>query len=70
MLGSPAMNATALNLALAACLALCACGRADPLPSPDVLKTQREAMDKAKATEKVLQEAAERRDTQLESQQK
>jgi hypothetical protein len=50
---------------------LCACGRSNPpAPPPDILKTQREAMDKAKATEQVLQNAAERRDAQAEQQQK
>jgi len=53
-----------------ACALLAACGRSNPQPPPDILKTQREALDKAKATEQVLKEAAERRDSQLESQQK
>jgi hypothetical protein len=56
--------------ACAACAALCACGRSDPAPPPDLLKAQREQMDRAKATEKVLQDAANRRDSQLESQAK
>jgi hypothetical protein len=52
------------------CLLLAGCGRSNPAPPPDILKTQREAMEKAKATEKVLQDAADRRDAQMESQQK
>jgi hypothetical protein len=65
------MNLPALIGATAACLLLCACGRSstDP-PPPDLLKTQRESMDKARATEKVVQDAAERRAAQMESQQK
>lgn len=55
---------------LIGCLQLQGCGRSNPEPPPDILKAQREAMDKAKATEKALQDAAEHRDTQLESQQK
>ena len=64
------MRCSRLGLACAACLALGACGRSNPQAPPDVLKTQREAMDKAKATEQVLQNAAEHRDAQIESQQK
>jgi hypothetical protein len=52
------------------CLLLQGCGRSNPEPPPDVLKAQREALEKAKGAEKVLQDAAERRDAQLESQQK
>jgi len=54
---------------LIGCLLLQGCGRANPEP-PDVLKAQREAMDKAKATEKMTLDAAERRDAQIESQAK
>jgi hypothetical protein len=54
---------------LVGCLLLQGCGRSNPEP-PDVLKAQREAMDKAKSTEKVLQDSAEHRDAQLESQTK
>ena len=53
-----------------ACVLVSGCGRSNPQPAPDILKTQREAMDKAKATEQVLQNSAERRDAQIESQQK
>jgi hypothetical protein len=53
-----------------ACLLLQGCGRSNPEPPPDILKAQREALDKAKATEKTLQDAAQQRDTQMESQQK
>jgi len=52
------------------CLLLHGCGRSNPEPPPDLLKTQREALEKTKATEKVLQDAAQRGDAQLESQQK
>ena len=55
---------------LTSCLLLADCERSNPAPPPDVLKAQREAMEKAKATEKVLQDAAERRDAQMESEQK
>jgi len=54
----------------AACFVLCACGKSNPAPPPDLLKTQREAMDRAKATEKVMQDAADRRDAQIDSQSK
>ena len=64
------MNSFRMTCVCVACLALSACGRSNPPPPPDLLKTQREAMDKAKATEQVLQNAAEHRDAQLESQQK
>jgi hypothetical protein len=52
------------------CLLLHGCGRSNPEPPPDLLKTQREALEKTKTTEKVLRDAAERGDAQLESQQK
>jgi hypothetical protein len=54
----------------ASCLVLQGCDRSNPQPPPDILKAQREALEKSKGTEKVLQDAAERRDAQLESQQK
>jgi hypothetical protein len=63
------MNSFRMTCVCVACLALSACGRSNP-PPPDLLKTQREALDRAKATEQVLQNAAEHRDAQLESQQK
>ena len=65
------MNLPAWTAATAACLVLCACGRSstDP-PPPDLLKTQRDAMDKARSTEKTIQDAADKRDAQMESQQK
>ena len=53
-----------------ACLLLQGCGRSNPEPPPDVLKAQREALEKAKAMEKTLQDAAQQRDVQMESQQK
>jgi len=72
----PAQAAVTARAGLAVCLAalaclVCACGRSstDP-PPPDLLKADREAMEKAKATEQVLQDAARRRDDQMESQQK
>ena len=46
------------------------CGRSNPEPPPDILKAQREALDKAKSMEKTLQDAAQQRDAQMESQQK
>jgi PBP1b-binding outer membrane lipoprotein LpoB len=55
---------------LIGCLLLQGCGRSNPEPPPDILKAQREAMDKAKSTDKMLQDAVERRDAQLESQAK
>ena len=55
---------------LTACLLLQGCGRSNPEPPPDVLKAQREALEKAKAMEKTLQDAAQQRDAQMESQQK
>ena len=51
------------------CLVL-GCGRSNPEPPPDVLKAQREALEKAKGMEKTLQDAAQQRDAQMESQQK
>jgi hypothetical protein len=55
---------------LSACLLLQGCGRSNPEPAPDILKVQREAMEKAKATEKVVQDAAQRRAGEMDSQQK
>ena len=55
---------------LIGCLLLQGCGRSNPERPPDILKAQREAMDKAKSTDKMLQDAVERRDAQLESQAK
>ncbi|HWY73673.1 MAG TPA: hypothetical protein VNW98_08525 [Burkholderiaceae bacterium] len=55
---------------LIGCVLLQGCGRSNPEPPPDILKAQREAMDKAKATDKMLQDAVEHRDAQLESQAK
>jgi len=57
----------------AACLAgllLQGCGRSNPPPPPDILKAQREALEKAKGLQKMELDAAERRDAQMESQQK
>ena len=45
------------------------CGRSNPEP-PDVLKQQRAAIEKAKSTEKMVQDAAQQRDAQFESQAK
>jgi hypothetical protein len=52
------------------CALLPGCGRSNPEPPPDILKAQREALDKAKSMEKTLQDAAQQRDSQIESQQK
>lgn len=46
------------------------CGRSNPEPPPDVLKAQREALEKARSTGKMMQDAAQQRDAQMESQQK
>jgi len=52
-------------------LTLQGCGRSNSEPPPpDPLKAQRQQMEKAKATEKALQDAAERQNQQIESQQK
>jgi len=55
---------------LAVCLLLGACDRPSSAPPPDLLKAQRAEMERAKATEKVMQDAAKRTDEQIESQQK
>jgi len=53
-----------------ACLSLQGCGRSNPEPPPDLLKSQREALQKAKAADQAVQDAAERQNQQIESQQK
>ncbi|MBV8208814.1 MAG: hypothetical protein JO133_02015 [Burkholderiaceae bacterium] len=53
-----------------ACLFLQGCSRSDSEPPPDLLKAQREALQKAKATDQAVQDAAERQRQQVESQQK
>ena len=53
-----------------ACLFLQGCGRSDSEPPPELLKAQRQQLEKAKGTEKALQDAAERQNQQVESQQK
>ena len=53
-----------------ACVLLQSCGRSNPEPPPDVLKAQREAMEKARSTGKMMQDAVQQRDAQMESQQK
>ena len=53
-----------------ACAFLPGCGRSNPPPPPDLLKTQREALEKAKGVDKTLQDAAASRDAQMEAQQK
>jgi len=56
---------------LLAGLLLLACGKSSTDPAgPDVLKAQREALDKAKATEQMVQDAAQKRDAQMEQQAK
>jgi len=52
----------------AVCVLLQGCGRSNPEPPPDILRAQREALEKAKATEKTLEDAAQQRDAQMESQ--
>jgi hypothetical protein len=65
------MKPTTRHLILLAGLLLAACGRSSTDPAgPDLLKTQREAMDKAKATEQVMQDAAKKQDAQMEQQAK
>jgi|HubBroStandDraft_4_1064222.scaffolds.fasta_scaffold887645_2 hypothetical protein len=68
-MGSARKRGVAAGVLLIGCVLLPGCGRSNPEP-PDVLKAQREAMEKAKATEKVMQDSAEHRDAQLESQAK
>ena len=68
-MGSARKRGVAAGVLLIGCVLLPGCGRSNPEP-PDVLKAQREAMEKAEATEKVMQDAAERHDAQLESQAK
>jgi hypothetical protein len=47
------------------------CGKSSTDPAgPDLLKAQREAMDKAKGTEQIMQDASKKQDQQLESQSK
>jgi len=59
-----------IGLALCgACVLLQSCGRSTE-PPPDVLKAQREAMEKARSTGKMMQDAVQQRDAQMESQQK
>jgi hypothetical protein len=53
-----------------ACVLLQSCSRSNPEPPPDVLKVQREAMEKARSTGKMMQDAVQQRDAQMESQQK
>jgi hypothetical protein len=52
-----------------ACTLLSACGRSTE-PPPDILKTQREDLNKAKGTEKMLLDSAERQKAEIDSQQK
>jgi hypothetical protein len=68
--GSGALREIAAGALLIACLLLQGCGRSNPPPAPDILKAQREALEKAKATEKVVQDAAQRRAGEMDSQQK
>jgi hypothetical protein len=55
---------------LVACLLLQGCGRSNPEPPPDILKAQREALEKAKGLGKMEQDAVQRRDAEMEAQQK
>ena len=52
-----------------ACVLPSACGRSTE-PPPDILKTQREDLNKAKGTEKMLLDSADRQKAQIESEQK
>lgn len=64
-----ARHALAAALCLA-CVVLQGCSRSNPQPPPDILKAQREALEKAKGMDKVLQDEAQRRGAEPESQQK
>ena len=74
MIGSSPQSAAMrrlLNVVLCgACMLLQSCGRSNPEPPPDVLKAQREALEKARSTGKMMQDAVQQRDAQMESQQK
>ena len=59
------MRATLVLLAVAAAVA--GCDRKEP--PPDIVKSQRQAMDKAKAVEKVLQQSADQRREQADEHQ-
>ena len=47
---------------------LVACDSKPKEPPPDLVKSQRQAMDKAKATEEILQKSAEERRKQADEQ--
>jgi hypothetical protein len=47
---------------------LAACDSKPKEPPPDLVKSQRQAMDKAKATEQILQKSAEERRKQADEQ--
>jgi hypothetical protein len=62
---------TVVAAAIAIACLLHGCGRSNPEPPPpDILKAQREALEKARATDKMVQDAAQRRDAEMQSQQK
>ena len=48
--------------------ALAGCDSKPKEPPPDLVKSQRQAMDKAKATEQILQKSAEERRKQADEQ--
>jgi hypothetical protein len=48
--------------------AVAACDSKPKEPGPDIVKSQRQAMDKAKATEKALQKSADERRKQADEQ--
>ena len=52
----------------AAVAGLAACDSKPQEPAPDLVKSQRQAMDKAKATEQLLQKSAEERRKQADEQ--
>ena len=68
-LPGPGASLVAVAVAIA-CLTLPGCGPSNPQPPPDLFKAQRQELEKAKATEKMVQDAAQRRDAEMESQQK
>jgi hypothetical protein len=61
--------AVAVSGALSIAFLLGGCGRSNPQP-PDLLKVQREDLEKARATDKAVQDAAQRNAAQIEEQQK
>jgi hypothetical protein len=55
-------------VAILLCVPLIACDSKPKEPPPDILKSQREAIEKAKAVDQVLQKSADERREQIDSQ--